>query len=126
MSRSYIRRQRGKIGMSGGITANDRGEVIRVNTSGYESVSFGPSVEAVKDRLGKLARGEEITILGSRELPDVRDGSREHRFVLRDRWDTVTLVLESSRKSVEFDAYRDVEYALFDINGNGDFRPPIP
>ena len=113
----------GKRGMSGGITANDRGEVIRVNISGNESVSFGPSVEDVKDRLGKLARGEEISVLGSRALPDVRDGSREHRFVLRDRWDTVTLVLEGSRKSVEFDAYRDVEYGLFDVNGTGAFKP---
>ena len=115
----------GRPGMSGGITANERGEVIGVLTGSGDGVSAGTSSEAIKDRLGKLARGEDITILGSRELPDVRDGSREHRFVLRDRWDTVTLVLESSRKSVEFDAYRDVEYALFDIHGNGDFRPPF-
>ena len=115
----------GKPGMSGGIIANERGEVIGVHVQGDHRGSLGPSSEAVEDRLEKLARGEDITVLGSRELPDVRDGSREHRFVLRDRWDTVTLVLESSRKSVEFDSYRDVEYGLFDINGNGDSKPPF-
>ena len=115
----------GKPGMSGGIIANERGEVIGVHVQGDHRGSLGPSSEAVEDRLEKLARGEDITVLGSRELPDVRDGSREHRFVLRDRWDTVTLVLESSRKGIEFDSYRDVEYGLFDINGNGDSKPPF-
>ena len=115
----------GKPGMSGGIIANERGEVIGVHVQGDHRGSLGPSSEAVEDRLEKLARGEDITVLGSRELPDFRDGNREHRFVLRDRWDTVTLVLESSRKGIEFDSFRDVEYGLFDINGNGDSKPPF-
>ena len=115
----------GKDGMSGGAIVNERGEVVGVHAGSNDRISVGTSSEAIKDRLGKLAQGQDITVLGSRELPDVRDGSREHRFVLRDRWDTVTLLLESSRKSVEFNAYRDVEYALFDINGTGDFRPPF-
>ena len=120
---SVISSAEGKSGMSGGITANERAEVIGVHTGSRDGVSVGTSSEVIKDRLGKLARGEDITVLGSRELPDFRDGSREHRFVLRDRWDTVTLVLDSSRKGIEFDSYRDVEYGLFDINGTGAFEP---
>ena len=112
-------------GMSGGLTANDRGEVVSVISLGDETVSIGPTMETVKDRLGKIARGEPISVLGSREPPDVRDGSREHQFVLRDRWDTETLVLEGARKGVDFDAHRDVEYALFDVNGKGDLSPPF-
>ena len=115
----------GKPGMSGGFIANEHGEVIGVHIQGDRGGSLGPSSEVVEDRLGKLALGEDITVLGSRELPDVRDGSREHEFVLRDRWDTVTLILEGSKKKVEFDSYRDVEYGLFDINGTGAFRPPF-
>ena len=120
---SVISSAEGKPGMSGGITANERGEVIGVYAGSRDGVSVGTSSETIKDRLEKLARGEDITVLGTRDLPDLRDGRREHRFVLRDRWDTVTLVLEGSRKSVEFDAYRDVEYGLFDVNGTGAFKP---
>ena len=122
---TVIKSPEGRPGMSGGITANERGEVIGVHTESRDDVSVGTSSVVVKDRLGKLARGEDITVLGSRELPDVRNGSREHRFVLHGRWDTVTFVLESSGKGIEFDSYRDVEYALFDINGNGDLSPPF-
>ena len=120
----------GKDGMSGGAIVNERGQVIGVHAGSNDRVSSGTSSETVKDRLGKLARGEAITVLGPRELPqrkdpDVQDGSHEHRFVLRDRWDTVTLILEGSRKRVEFDSYRDVEYGLFDVRGKGAFRPPF-
>ena len=115
-----------KLGMSGGPITNESGEVIGVLVRKRgEDLGWGPSSDTIRDRLNKVSRVEEITVIGNRPLPDVRDGSREHRFVLRDRWDTVTLVLESSRKSVEFDSYRDVEYGLFDINGNGDSKPPF-
>ena len=113
-----------KLGMSGGPITNESGEVIGVLVRKRgEDLGWGPSSDTIRDRLNKVSRVEDITVLGNRPLPDVRDGSREHRFVLRDRWDTVTLVLESSRKGIEFDSYRDVEYGLFSINGTGAFEP---
>ena len=115
----------GKIGMSGGPIANKSGQVIgvfvRLNSELQQG--WGPSSDTVKDRLEKLNRGEHVTILGSREVPDVRAGSREHEFVLRDRWDTATFVSEGSNHTIEFDSYRDVEYGFFDIYGTGVFKP---
>ena len=114
----------GKPGMSGGPMTNGSGKVIGVYFRGRgTNPSWGSSSDTVRDRLQKLGRGEDITVLGPRKLPDIGEGSREHQFVLRDRWDAVTLVSEVSRHSVEFDSYRDVEYGFFDINGNGVFTP---
>ena len=86
-----------------------------------EELTWGPSSDTVKDRLEKLGRGEDITILGNRELPDTREGSQEFEFMLRDRWDTATFVSVGSTHSLEFDSYRDVEYGFFDIHGYGVF-----
>ncbi len=114
----------GKRGMSGGPITNGEGEVMGVYVLRLgEEYAWGPSSDTVKDRLEKLGRGEDITILGIRELPDAREGSREFEFVLRDRWDTATFVSVGSTHSLEFDSYRDVEYGFFDIIGNGVFSP---
>ena len=113
-----------KRGMSGGPITNEEGEVMGVLARGRgEEVNWGPSSDTVKDRLEKLGRGEDITILGNRELPDAREGSREFEFVLRDRWDTATFVSVGSTHSLEFDSYRDVEYGFFDMHGYGVFSP---
>ncbi len=113
-----------KTGMSGGPITNGSGEVIGVLVRRRgEEFSWGPSSVTVKDRLGKLARGEDITALGRRDLPDIGEGSREHRFFLRDRWDTATFVSQESNHTIEFDSYRDVEYGFFDIKGVGAFMP---
>ena len=113
-----------KSGMSGGPITNGSGEVIGVlvhrHGGGFTS---GPSSDTVKDRLEKLTRGEDITILGNRELPDAREGSREFEIVLRDRWDTAAFVSVGSNHTLEFDSYRDVEYGFFDIDGYGAFSP---
>ena len=113
-----------KLGMSGGPITNEEGEVmgVLVRRRG-EEFTWGPSSDTVKDRLEKLGRGEDITILGNRELPDAREGSHEFEFVLRDRWDTATFVSVGSNHSLEFDSYRDVEYGFFDIHGDGVFSP---
>ncbi len=113
-----------KSGMSGGPITNGSGEVIGVLVrSRGEEFSWGPSSATVKDRLEKLTRGEDITILGNRELPDAREGSREFEIVLRDRWDTAAFVSVGSNHTLEFDSYRDVEYGFFDIDGEGVFSP---
>ena len=120
---------KGEFGMSGGPITNGSGEVVGVLVKkSAEEVSeglqsWGPSSEIIKDRLQKLGRGEDITVLGTRKLPDAREGSREHRFTLRGRWDTVAFVLKGSNYSVEFDSFGDVEYRLFDVDGTGAFRP---
>ena len=114
----------GRFGMSGGPITNKSGEVIGVLVKRSDKpLSWGPSSETIRDRLEKLARGEDLTILGNRDLPDVREGSRAHEFVLHDRWDTATFVSEGSNHTVEFDSYRDVEYGFFDIYGIGAFKP---
>lgn len=113
-----------KRGMSGGPITNEEGEVmgVMVRRQG-EKLTWGPSSDTVKDRLERLGQGEDITILGNRELPDAREGSQEFEFVLRDRWDTATFVSVGSTHSLEFDSYRDVEYGFFDNHGDGAFRP---
>ena len=114
----------GKTGMSGGPITNGEGEVIGVLVRGRgEEFSWGPSSDTVKDRLAKLARSEDITVLGYRDLPDNGERSREHEFLLRDRWDTATFVSEGSNHTLEFDSFRDVEYGFFDIHGTGAFSP---
>ena len=117
----------GKTGMSGGPITNGEGEVIGVlvvrGVFKEKEFVWGPSSDTVKDRLEKLARGEDVTALGSREPPDVMEGSREHEFLLRDRWDTATFVSEGSNRTLEFDSFRDVEYGFFDIDGTGAFSP---
>ena len=75
-----------KRGMSGGPITNEEGEVMGVLAFRRgEELTWGPSSDTVKDQLEKLGRGEDITILGNRELPNAREGSREFEFVLRDR-----------------------------------------
>ena len=115
----------GKVGMSGGPITNGKGEVIAVfvRLSAAAEQGWGPSSDTVKDRLDKLARGEFVTVLGSREPPDVREGKSEHEFLLRDRWDSARFVSEGSNHTLEFDAHRDVEYGFFDIYGTGVFTP---
>ena len=114
----------GKPGMSGGPMTNGSGKVIGVYFRGRgTNPSWGSSSDTVRDRLQKLGRGDDITVLGPRKLPDIGEGSREHQFVLRDRWDTATFVSEGSNHSIEFDSYSDVEYGFFDINGIGAFTP---
>ena len=110
-------------GMSGGPITNGGGEVIGVLVRRVTRGVRGPSSDTVQDRLGKLVRNEDITVLGSRKLPNVGDGSREHQFVLRDRWDTATFVLEGTNHTLEFDSYRDVVYGFFNTNGTGAFKP---
>ena len=113
-----------KSGMSGGPMTNGSGEVIGVLVHRHgDEFASGPSSNTVKDRLEKLTWGEDITILGNRELPDAREGSREFEIVLRDRWDTAAFVSVGSNHTLEFDSYRDVEYGFFDIDGYGVFRP---
>ena len=113
-----------RFGMSGGPITNKNGEVIGVLIKRSDKpLSWGPSSETIRDRLARLARGEDLSILGNRDLPDVREGSREHEFLLRDRWDTATFVSEGSNHNLEFDSFRDVEYGFFDIYGTGVFTP---
>ena len=114
----------GKPGLSGGPMTNGSGKVIGVHFRGRETdSSWGSSSDTVIDRLQKLARGEDITVLGPRKLPDIREGSREHQFVLRDHFDSVTFITQGSSHGIEFDSYRDVEYGFLDTNGIGAFRP---
>ena len=121
---SVISSAEGKSGMSGGPITNGSGEVIGVLVRRRgEEFSWGPSSDTVKDRLEKLGRGEDITVLGRRDLPDIGEGSREHRFHLRDRWDTATFMSNGSNHTIAFDSYRDVEYGFFDIHGRGTFYP---
>ena len=113
-----------RFGMSGGPITNKNGEVIGVLIKRSDKpLSWGPSSETIRDRLARLARGEDLSILGNRDLPDVREGSREHEFLLRDRWDTATFVSEGSSSTFEFDSFRDVEYGFFNIYGTGAFTP---
>ena len=115
----------GKIGMSGGPITNGNGQVIGVfvRFSSQSQHVWGPSSKTVKDRLKRLNRSEHLTILGSRDVPDVLEGSQEHEFILRDRWDTATFVTQGSNHTLEFDSYRDVEYGFFDKYGTGVFNP---
>ena len=111
-------------GMRGGPIANEDGEVIGVlvRRTGNE-YSWGPTSETIRDRLEKLERGEDVTVLGNRELPDARKGSQEFEFLLRDRWDTATFVTVGSSHNLELDSHRDVQYGFFNKGGTGVFTP---
>ena len=111
-------------GMRGGPITNKDGEVMGVLIRRIgEDYSWGPSSETIRDRLEKLERGEDVSVLGNREIPDAREGSQEFEFLLRDRWDTATFVSVGSNHNLEFDSYRDVQYGFFNVDGTGAFKP---
>ena len=103
-------------GMSGGPMTNDRGEVIGALVRSWDrggGESMGPTSYTLRDRLNKIARGEEVSQLGSRLLS--KDGGRaKQEFVLRGRWDTAAFSSGSSSASIQFDTPVDVEYGFFD------------
>ena len=113
-------------GTSGGPMVNGNREVIGVNLRSYDDGSSGgTSSNTVRDRLDKIARGEEVSPAGSRPLPE-NQGSHQHEFVLRGRADTEIFFfrdLSETSISIEFDTPQDVEYGLFDYGGYADFRP---
>ena len=111
-------------GMSGGLMTNRDGEVIGVLIRGGESGTIGASSNNLRDRLGKIERGEKASATRLRLLP-YHDGRKEHEFVLQGRWDTETFVFRSDGETavtIEFDSYEDVEYGLFNEFGSSDFR----
>ena len=103
-------------GMSGGPMTNDRGEVIGALVRSWEQgsgQSMGPTSYTLRDRLNRIARGEDVSPLGSRLLS--KDGGRaKQEFVLRGRWDTAAFSSGSSSASIQFDTPVDVEYGFFD------------
>ena len=103
-------------GMSGGPMVNENGEVIGALVRSYETGSgrsMGPTSNTIRDRLNKIAGGEDVSQLGSRG-PSTLEGSTKHQFVLRGRWDTVVFTSDSSSASIQFDMPVDVEYGFFD------------
>ena len=102
-------------GMSGGPLTNGKGEVIGVLSRGSEDSSSGTSSVTIQDRLDRIVRGEEASVLGSRKPPDIAEGRLEHKFVLRDRWDMMMFWGRGSNVKIEFDARWDVEYGLFTL-----------
>ena len=106
--------------MSGGPMTNADGEVIGVLVRGDDTGSIGTSSNTIQYQLFKTASGEEVSPAGSRPLPASK-GSYEHDFVLRGRSDTETFIFRDHSDtpfSIEFDAARDVEFALFDQYGD--------
>ena len=109
-----------EFGMSGGPMTNADGEVIGVLVRGDDTGSIGTSSNTIQYQLFKTASGEEVSPAGSRPLPASK-GSYEHDFVLRGRSDTETFIFRDHSDtpfSIEFDAARDVEFALFDQYGD--------
>ena len=113
-------------GMSGGPMTNGSGELIGVLSWSFDDGgSGGASSKIVQDRLDRIARGEEASLVGSRFLPVV-SGEYEHEFALRGPSDIETFVIQdlyNASISLEFDATRDVEYGLFDEFGDADLTP---
>ena len=113
-----------EFGMSGGPMTNADGEVIGVLVRGDDTGSIGTSSNTIQYQLFKTASGEEVSPAGSRPLPAGK-GSYEHDFVLRGRSDTETFIFRDHSDtpfSIEFDAARDVEFALFDQYGDAAIR----
>ena len=110
-------------GMSGGPATNRKGEVISFHIRGNENGSMSISSDTIVDRLDKIARGEEASVLGSRMMLSTEEAKHEHEFVLEDRWDTAVFWGRASASSIEFDAHWDVEYGLFASKGDPYFRP---
>lgn len=116
----------GKAGMSGGPKVNSNGEVVGVFLQYYNSGrSSGTSSNVVRNRLKRVARGEEASPAGSRPLPNDQ-GSYEHKFVLRGRADTETFFfrdLYEASITIDFGTTPGVQYGLFYENGYVDFSP---
>lgn len=110
-------------GMSGGPMTNGKGEVISFHIRGNERGSTGITSGTIRDRLDRMARGEDASALGSRMLLATEEAKHEHEFVLRGRWETATFWSRTSSASIEFDAHWDVEYGLFASNGEAYFSP---
>ena len=110
-------------GMSGGPTTNRKGEVIGSHIRGSESGSMSIFSDTIVDRLDRIARGEEASVLGSRMMLSTEEAKHEHEFVLRGRWDTAVFWGRASSADIEFDAHWDVEYGLFASNGEPHFTP---
>ena len=110
-------------GMSGGPMTNRNGEVTGLHIRGDESRSLGISSDTVKDRLDRIARGKDVSVLGSRTLVSTEEAKHEHEFVLQGRWDTAVYWGRASLPTIEFDANWDVEYGLFAFDGDPYFRP---
>ena len=114
-----------RFGMSGGTITNGKGEVIGVQLRGNENGGSGTSSNVVRDRLKRIERGEEISLAGSRPLPNDQ-GSHEHEFVLRGRADTETFFFQDlfeASISIDFDTVLGVEYGLFHEDGYTNLRP---
>ena len=110
-------------GMSGGPMTNLKGEVIGLNVRGDESGSLGISSETVRDRLARIGRGEDTSVLGSRMLLATEEAKHEHEFVVQGPWETVVFWALGSSPTIEFDAHWDLEYGLFASNGEAYFKP---
>ena len=110
-------------GMSGGPTTNRKGEVIGFHIRGGESRSISISSDTIVDRLDRIARGDDASILGSRMLLATEKAKHEHEFALRGRWDTAVFWGRGSATDIEFDAHWDVEYGLLASNGEPYFTP---
>ena len=102
---------------------DDNGEVISFNIRGSASGSTGITSDTIKDRLDRIARGEEASVLGSRMLLATGEAKHEHEFVLRGRWDTAVFWGRATAPTIEFDAHWDVRYGLFAGTGDPYFTP---
>ena len=110
-------------GMSGGPSTNLKGEVIGLNVRGNENGSLGISSETVRDRLARIGRGEDASVLGSRMLLATEEAKHEHEFVVQGPWETAVFWALGSSPTIEFDAHWDLEYGLFASNGEAYFKP---
>ena len=110
-------------GMSGGPMTNRNGEVIGLYIRGSQGSSVGIYSDTVKERLDRIARGEDASVLGSRMLVSTEEAKHEHKFVLQDRWNSAVFWGRASSPTIEFEANWDVEYGLFASNGEAYFKP---
>ncbi len=110
-------------GMSGGPLTNLKGDVIGLHIRSGESGSTGISSETVRDRLDRIGRGEDASVLGSRMLLATEEAKHEHEFVVQGPWETAVFWALGSSPTIEFDANWDVEYGLFASNGEAYFKP---
>ena len=118
----------GKPGMSGG--ANDQ----RQRQGHWRSLSGAGDRPELGILFGHHKRptaktGPRRGHHGSRvpqACPTSGKGSREHQFVLRDRWDTATFVSEGSNHSIEFDSYRRCGVRVFRYKRDWGLHTRIP
>ena len=104
--------------MSGGPTTNRKGEVISFHIRGNENGSMSISSDTIVDRLDRIARGEEASVLGSSMMLSTEEAKHEHEFALRGLWDTAVFWGRESSSTIDFEAHWDVEYGLFASNGD--------